>query len=260
VNFKEYTFLKEQSEAHGLTKEIEEYIDNKLSNIEGRLKEIDKFGKYNVIPAGKGLLDVVNIDTHAIEAKLSYEGEIISSLVVHGDKVSFAVQKGGDIEDQHEVIGLIYEIPSGQNIGNFNVPQEDPGEKYRTTVGTITQEEPDFSDELDMQDKSDEEEELSDVRPDGEDDEQRHKDEMEKMARDQELEDLRKEVERQKKEVQAITPPTPGAEPSKYPGVSPGQGDKPALPPTHRPPTARRPNKRRVTPVFDDEGQGRLDL
>lgn len=201
MNFKEYTFLKEQSETHGLSKEIEQYIDNKLSNIEGRLQEIDKFGKYNVIPSGDGLLDIINIETHAVDAKLSYEGEIIAQPVVHGDKVSFAIQKGGDNLDQHEVVGLIYSLPDGQNIGTFRVEQEDPGKKYRTVIGTEQQAEPDFSDELDQQDKATDEEDdqLGTLQQSVKDLEQSNiKSKEAAPDKDQELSDLRREVELQK--------------------------------------------------------------
>lgn len=219
MNFKEYTFLKEQSETHGLSKEIEEYIDSKLSNIEGRLQEIDKFGKYNVIPSGDGLLDIINIETHAVDGKLSYDGALISSPVVHGNKVSFAVQKGDELKDRHEVLGLIYELPTGQNVGSFRVEQEDPGKKYRTVIGTEEDKpEPDFSDELDQQDKATDEEEdqLGTLQQSVKDLEQSNIKSIEAgPERDKELSDLRREVELQKqaekdrkeKEIKAVEDP-----------------------------------------------------
>ena len=156
MKFKDYHFLKEQSESNGLTDGIRSYIDSKFSEIESKLQEMSP-GKYNVIPSGNGLLDVIDIDSRSVAGKLSYQGELISAPVVHGDRVSFGIQKGLT-EDTMEVLGVIYELPSGINVGNFRVEQEHPGAKYQKTMGTEEVEE----EHVDADDEKDDKEQTAD--------------------------------------------------------------------------------------------------
>ena len=82
------------------------------------------------------MLDVIDIDTQTVAGKLSYEGELISSPIVHGDKVSFAIQKrtSGRI-GKRSVLGVIYELPTGNNLGTFRVEQDDPTAVYQRLMG-----------------------------------------------------------------------------------------------------------------------------
>ena len=168
MKFNEYTFLKEEIDKGGLTDNVKSYIDSKFDAIEERIADLGGGSRYNVIPAGEGLLDVIDIDKQTVAGKLSFQGELISSPIVHGNKVSFAIQKTLG-EDKLEVLGVIYELPSGTNIGNFRVEQSDPDVKYQTIMGVDEIDEPAFPDPVDTetddeddQDKPDDTIELDD--------------------------------------------------------------------------------------------------
>ena len=82
VKFTEYYFLKEEAQVGGLTPDIELYIDSKFEEIEARLQEFSAGSKYNVLPAGDGLLDIIDIDKKSVIGKISYQGSLISARVV----------------------------------------------------------------------------------------------------------------------------------------------------------------------------------
>lgn len=134
MKFSDYTFLKEEVESGGLTDNVKAYIDSKFEAIEQRISDIGGGSRYNVIPAGEGLLDIIDIDKQTVAGKLSFQGDLISSPIVHGNKVSFGIQKTSG-ENKTEVLGVIYELPSGTNIGNFRVEQSDPDTNYQTVMG-----------------------------------------------------------------------------------------------------------------------------
>ena len=165
MNFKDYIFLKERAYTDGLTPEIEDYINSRFEDIQAKLTALTSDGnRYNVIPAGDGLLDIIDIDKQTVQGKLSYQGKLISSPVVHDNKVSFAIQK--DIGDnKREVLGVIYELPAGNNVGTFRV-EEPSDRKYQTLMG-IEQEEPEEEPEEDETvDTKDTTEETPDETPD----------------------------------------------------------------------------------------------
>ena len=134
MNFKDYIFLKERAYTEGLTPDVEDYINKKFEDIESKLTALTSDGnRYNVIPSGDGLLDIIDIDKQTVEGKLSYQGELISSPVVHDNKVSFAIQKSSG-DNKREVLGVIYELPTGNNVGTFRV--EEPSDKeYQKLMG-----------------------------------------------------------------------------------------------------------------------------
>ena len=118
-------FLKEQSEENGLSDDIRDYIDNKFKALESQISSLGVSGsKYNVIPAGKGLLQVIDIEKLAVVGNISYEGDIIGTPVVHGDELSIGLQKSRAGET-NEVSGVIYSLPEGKITGQFRVEQRE---------------------------------------------------------------------------------------------------------------------------------------
>lgn len=200
MNFKDYHFITEQANAGGLTSDIKNYIDDKFKDIETRLVELGADSLYNVLPAGNGVLDIIDIDKQLVAGKLSYPGELISAPVVHGNKVSFGIQeRRGD--DKRQVLGVIYELPTGNNLGTFRVEQDDPDNVYKTIMGSESEwERHEPEDEFDSGKKEKEaEEEKKDDVDDDEDTYDIHDDEyakeLERQRQEQELEDLRSDVD-----------------------------------------------------------------
>ena len=193
MNFKDYIFLKERAYTEGLTPDVEDYINKKFEDIESKLTALTSDGnRYNVIPSGDGLLDIIDIDKQTVEGKLSYQGELISSPVVHDNKVSFAIQKSAG-DNKREVLGVIYELPTGNNVGTFRV--EEPSDKeYQKLMGIKEPTEPEEEPE-----EQEGPEETDPIKSSEDEEEQTARD----AAQDAKLADLEKDVKQYSKDVSA---------------------------------------------------------
>ena len=149
MKFTEYTLLKEQSEQNGLSDEVRAYIDDQFKAIESRLSDISGSTKYNVLPAGEGLLQIIDIEKLAVAGQISFEGTMIGTPVVHGDKLSVGIQKES-VGGGAEVLGLVFSLPGGENVGEFKVEQREDI-KFKSTLGIDTSVKKEELDEQEIQ-------------------------------------------------------------------------------------------------------------
>ena len=129
MNFNSITsrLLKEE-ESKSLTKS---YVDDKIKELEDKLKDIGAGGKYNVIPSHvEGRLAIIDIDKGSIIGNISPRGKLISVPVVFNDRVSFAVQ-----DDNDATLGTVHSLPEGTLINQFRVGPPRPGTKYKVVMG-----------------------------------------------------------------------------------------------------------------------------
>lgn len=163
MNFNEYQFLKEELDQNGLSEDVQTYIDNKFRDIEEKialLSNTESNKMYTVVPAGEGLLKIVDLDTLANVANISYEGNLINNPMVAGDRVSFASQTVDEKTGEFKITGYINQIPKGNNLDMFTI--QTGQEKFKTALGVESESGPTVvGNEIDIDDLKNKYEEIA---------------------------------------------------------------------------------------------------
>lgn len=202
MNFTEYQFLKEEVEQNGLTDSVRDYIDNKFREIEEKItvltKTSDGTKSYTVVPAGEGLLKVIDLDTLANVTNIGYVGELITNPTVHGDRVSFAAQTMNEDTGEYSVTGYINHVETGNNINTFSI-QKDQKTRFRAAVGAIDETKETLKDTDTVDDTSKEiDSELKRVRDEHEDEQERKEEKRqnrEEQERQEEVDSLIRQLQ-----------------------------------------------------------------
>lgn len=110
--------------------ELKKYVDTKFNSIEHAIGAEGEKAHYNVVPSStKGQLTIIDVNRGAAVGTITVGGSLISSPVVVGSKVSFAVQTADKVE------GMVYDIETMAKIDQFPVSDITPGHEYREVMG-----------------------------------------------------------------------------------------------------------------------------